>query len=155
MNLTWRIQKSKTTIFDGEGKFGQEVEAWILRMKKYFQIHDYSGDEKAIIFVYNLSGRALIQWEKLGKIKGNKERKIVCKQFKKYFKKYLFARYYDNKRKEFHDLNLGQLVMEEYMNKLLKLLRYVDYIRDERVKIQRFLNGLPKNYRDKIEFVDP
>lgn len=41
------------------------------------------------------------------------------------------------------------------MNKLPKLLRHVDYIRKERVKIQSFVGGLPQIYRDIIEFVDP
>ena len=45
--------------------------------------------------------------------------------------------------------------MEEYMNKFLKLLRYVNYLRDEKVRVQRFLSGFPKNFRDQIEFVEP
>ena len=42
--------------------------------------------------------------------------------------------------------------MEEYANKLLELLRYVRYIKDEKVKIQCFLRGIPQSYRDRIEF---
>ena len=45
--------------------------------------------------------------------------------------------------------------MEEYANKFLKLLRYVKYIKDEKVKIQRFLSGLPQSYEDKIDFYEP
>ena len=45
--------------------------------------------------------------------------------------------------------------MEEYANKFLELLRYVRYIKDERVKIQHFLSGLPLSYKDKIEFYEP
>ena len=45
--------------------------------------------------------------------------------------------------------------MEEYENKFLDLLRYVRYIKDEKVKIQRFLSGLPQSYKDKIEFYEP
>ena len=74
----------------------------------------------------------------------------------KYFKqKYLSDRYYDDKIKEFHEMRLGQLTMEEYDNKFLKLLRYVRYIKDEKVKIQRFLSGLPQSYKDRIEFDEP
>ena len=63
------------------------------------------------------------------------ERKIVWKQFQKYFKqKYLSNRYYDDNIKEFHELRLGQQSMEEYANKFLELLRYVRYIKDEKVK---------------------
>ena len=45
--------------------------------------------------------------------------------------------------------------MDEYANKFLELLRYVWYIRDEKVKIQWFLSGLPQAYKDKIEFYEP
>jgi hypothetical protein len=37
----------------------------------------------------------------------------------------------------------------------LELLRYVGYIKEEKVKIQRFLSGLPSFYRDKIQFDEP
>ena len=50
---------------------------------------------------------------------------------------------------------LGQHTMEEYANKFLELLRYVKYIKDEKVKIQRFLSGFPQSYKDKIEFDEP
>ena len=44
--------------------------------------------------------------EHLGKVKKINDRNIVLKQFKKYFKqKYLFDRYYDDKIKEFHEMN--------------------------------------------------
>ena len=45
--------------------------------------------------------------------------------------------------------------MEEYANKFLELLRYVRYFKDEKVKIQHFLSGLPQSYNDKIEFYEP
>ena len=45
--------------------------------------------------------------------------------------------------------------MEEYANKLLELLRYVRYIKDEKVKVQCFLSGLPQSYKDRIEFYEP
>ena len=44
--------------------------------------------------------------------------------------------------------------MDEYANKFLELLRYVRYIRDEKVKIQQFLSGLPQAYKDRIEFYE-
>ena len=84
------------------------------------------------------------------------ERNIVWKQFQNYFKeKYLFDRYYDDKIKEFHELKLGQLTMEEYTKKFLELLRYVWYIRDDKVNIQSFLSVLPQPYKDRIEFDEP
>ena len=37
----------------------------------------------------------------------------------------------------------------------MELLRYVRYIKDDKVKIQHFLSGLPQAYRDRIEFYEP
>ena len=77
----------------------------------------------------------------------------MWKQFKKYFKqKYLSDRYYDSKIKKFHELKSEQLTIEEYTNDILDMVRYVRYIRDEKVKIQCFLSGLPQSLKDKIEF---
>ena len=45
--------------------------------------------------------------------------------------------------------------MEEYANNLLELLRYSKYIKDDKVKIRRFLSGLSQSYRDRIEFYEP
>ena len=45
--------------------------------------------------------------------------------------------------------------MDEYANKFLELLKYVWYIKDEKVKVQQFLSGLPQAYKDRIEFYEP
>ena len=99
---------------------------------------------KGRVSIFNMNGRASVWWEHLKKVMTINDRNIAWKQFKKYFKqKYLSDMYYDDKIKEFHKMRLGQLNMEEYANKLLELLRYVRYIRDDKVKIQHFLSGLP------------
>ena len=57
------FKKAKPPMFDGEVNTGQEAEAWILGMKKYFQVQDYSGNMKARVSIFNLNGRASIWWE--------------------------------------------------------------------------------------------
>ena len=110
---------------------------------------------KSRFAIFHLSGRAYISWEQLRQVNKMSERNITWKQFKKYFKKkYLSDRYYDDKIKEFHELKLGQLTMEEYANKFLELLRYVRYIRYDKVKIC-FLSGIPQAYKYRIEFDEP
>jgi hypothetical protein len=65
------------------------------------------------------------------------EDNLSWKQFEKHFKnKYLLEKYFDGKTKEFYELKLGKLIIEEYVNKFLELLRCVPYIRDEKVKVQ-------------------
>ena len=45
--------------------------------------------------------------------------------------------------------------MEDYANKFLELLRYVRYIKDEKVKIHHFLSGLLQSYKHRIAFYEP
>ena len=40
------FRKAKPPTFDCEVKTGQEAEAWLLEIKKYFQVQDYSGNMK-------------------------------------------------------------------------------------------------------------
>lgn len=55
--------------------------------------------------------------------------------------KYLSERYYDNKAKEFYEHKLSKFTSDEYMTRFLELLRYVPYIKDEKVNIHRYLRG--------------
>ena len=57
--------------------------------------------------------------------------------------------------KELFELKLGTMTMEEYEKRFFELLKYVDFIKDEKVKIQRFLTGLPSFYSDKIQYDNP
>ena len=59
------FKKAKPPTFSGEVKSGQEVEAWLLGMEKYFQVQDYSGNMKARVAIFNPNGRASIWWEHL------------------------------------------------------------------------------------------
>jgi hypothetical protein len=45
--------------------------------------------------------------------------------------------------------------MIEYENKFLGLVKYVGFIKDEKVKIHRFLSGLSSFYKKKIQYDDP
>ena len=82
---------------------------------------------KERVSIFNLNSRAYIWWDNLRQVNNINERTIGWKQFKKYFKqKYLSDRYYVDKIKEFHELKLGQMTMEEYANKFLELLRYLN-----------------------------
>jgi len=50
-------------------------------------------------------------------------------------------------------MKLGQLTMDDYAIKFLELSRYVSYIKDEKVNIQRFLSGLPQSYRPRLSLM--
>jgi hypothetical protein len=57
--------------------------------------------------------------------------------------------------KEFFELRLGSMTMVEYEKNFLGLLKYVRFIGDEKMKIQRFLGGLPAFYKEKIKYDEP
>jgi hypothetical protein len=111
---------------------------------------------KARVATFNLNGKASIWWEYFKNVKGVREEDLSWKQFEKYFrKKYLSEKYFDKKTKEFYELKLGQLTIEEYVNKFLYLLKYVPYTKEEKAKVQCFISRLPKEYRNRIEFDEP
>jgi hypothetical protein len=44
-----------------------------------------------------------------------RDKDVTCKEFKGYFeKKYLTKRYYDRKMKEFFELKIGSMTIDEY-----------------------------------------
>jgi hypothetical protein len=53
--------------------------------------------------------------------------------------------------KGFFELKLRSMKMDEYEKRFFELLKYVDFIKDKEVKIQRFLSGLVSFYSDKIQ----
>jgi hypothetical protein len=57
--------------------------------------------------------------------------------------------------KEFFELKLGTMTMEEYDKQLFELLKHVGFIKDDKVKIQRFISGLPSFYSGKIQNDNP
>ena len=57
------FKKAKPPTFDGEVKTGQEAEAWLLGIKKYFQVQHYSGNIQARDAIFNLNRRASIWLE--------------------------------------------------------------------------------------------
>ena len=91
---------------------------------------------KVKMTIYNVKGKACIWCQDLKLAKGLKEKQMEWLDFKKYFKKqYLSESYYERKTKEFYELWLGQMTMDDLTNKFLELLRFIPYIREDKVKI--------------------
>ena len=117
-------------------------------MRKYFQVHNYSSEMKYQIPIYNLNGKAARWWIDLKHAKKNDLRQIRWSNFRKIFQeKYMSKRFLDRKLKEFHELRMGSMTMDAFINIFLDLLHYVPYIKDEKVNIQQFLGCLPPNFR--------
>ena len=64
----------KPPSFNDETQKGEEAKAWMSGMKKYFQIYNYSNQLKAIMEIYNLTGKAGIWWQDIKRNKGIKEK---------------------------------------------------------------------------------
>ena len=45
-HLEGEFKKIKPATFDGESRIGEEAEAWLLDIKKCFQIYNYSSNMK-------------------------------------------------------------------------------------------------------------
>jgi hypothetical protein len=54
--------------------------------------------------------------------------------------------------KDLFELKLGNMTMNKYEKRLFELLKYVDFIKDEKFKIQMILSWLPSLYNDKIQY---
>jgi hypothetical protein len=54
--------------------------------------------------------------------------------------------------KDFFELKLVTMTMEEYEKRFFEFLKYVDFIKDDKFKIQRFMSGLPSFYSDNIQY---
>lgn len=50
---------------------------------------------------------------------------------------------------------MGQMTSDEYVTMFLGLFIYIPYLKDEKVKIERFICGLPMLFRDKIQLLEP
>jgi hypothetical protein len=149
--LKGEMNKIKPPTFDGEHKKEEDAETWLLGMRKYFQLQNYSSHVEERIAMYQLKGKASMWWDQFVQVQNISEKDITWKEFNRYFEnKYLTKRYYDRKMKEFFKLKLGSMTIDEYKRRFLELLKYVPFIKDEAVKIHRYLSGLPLAIGDKI-----
>jgi hypothetical protein len=137
-NLQGEIRKIKPPTFNSEHRKGEETEVWLLEMKEYFQLNDYPS------------------WDQLKQANNIDEKRISISHFKGYFQdKYFSEHYYERNMKDLFEIKMGTMTMEEYEKQLFEFMNYVDFIKDEKVKIQRFLSGLPSFYSDKIRYDNP
>lgn len=150
------LKKSNPPTFNGELNKMEGTKAWLLGMKKLFELHDYIENTKVRIAIFSLKGKIDIWWEDVKLVRDIRIKELSLHEFKRLFRnKYLLDRYYVGKAKEFYDWKMGSVTDEEYMNKLVELLRYVPYVKDEKTKFQRFISGIPLAFKYYIEYDEP
>jgi hypothetical protein len=59
------MNKIKPPTFDGENKKDEDAKTWLLGMRKYFQLHNYSFHTEGRISIYQLKGKASMWWDHL------------------------------------------------------------------------------------------
>ena len=74
--ISGEFKNIKPPTFNGEIEKGEEAEAWLSGMKKYFQIYNYSNQLKERMTIYNLIGKEEILWKHIKRVKGIKEKNI-------------------------------------------------------------------------------
>ena len=80
---------------------------------------------------------------------GINEEDLTWNAFERHFNKICFLeRYFDDRAKDFYELQMVSMTNQECTSRFLELLRYVPYLREEKVKFHRFISGLPIAYKD-------
>jgi hypothetical protein len=74
--LQGELRKIKPPTFNDEHQKGEEVEAWLLEMKKYFQLHDYPSRVEARIATYHLQGKETMWWDQLKQTENLDDKRI-------------------------------------------------------------------------------
>ena len=96
------MNKIKHPTFDGEHKKDEDVETWLLGMRKYFQLHNYYSHAERRIDIYQFKGKTSMWRDHPLQVHHIRYKNANWKEFKKHFeKKYLTKRYYEKKNERF------------------------------------------------------
>jgi hypothetical protein len=64
-SLQGELRKLKPPSFYGKRERKDDVEAWLIGLMRYFQMHNYSSNLEAIISTYHQHGKVSIWWDQL------------------------------------------------------------------------------------------
>ena len=94
------FKKENPSTLDVEVKKSKDPEAWLLGMKNFFRLHDYSENMKTTLATFILKSKEKIWWEDGKNVRGIREECLTWNEFEWLFKKeYLSERYFDEKEK--------------------------------------------------------
>ena len=85
--LKGEMNKINPPTFDGEHNKEEYVETWLLGMRKYFQLQNYSSRVEGRMSIYQLKGKASILWDQLVKVRHVREKNVTWRDFKRHFEK--------------------------------------------------------------------
>ena len=70
------LSKIMPLTFDGENRRDLDAESWLLIMRRYFHLYQYSPNLELTIVIYNLKGKSSIWWDELAQVKRINENTI-------------------------------------------------------------------------------
>ena len=80
------------------------------------QFYEYESNLKARLAIFQLQGKATLWWEETKMVHVIDEKNVTWEDFQIKFKhRYLNECYYDDKAKEFHQLRLGNLTIDDFV----------------------------------------
>jgi hypothetical protein len=74
--LKGEMNKIKPPTIDGEHQKEEDVETWLLGMRKYFQLHNYCSLAEGRISMYQLKGKTSMWWDQLVQVQHIKRRML-------------------------------------------------------------------------------
>jgi hypothetical protein len=77
--LKGEMNKIRPPTFDGEHKKEEDVETWLLGMKKYFQLQNYSSHAEERIAMYQLKGKVSMWWDQFVQVQHIQEKEVTWK----------------------------------------------------------------------------
>ena len=78
-SLQGEMRKLKPPSSDGEREREDDVEAWLLGLRIYFQLHKYSSNLEAKISTYHLHEKDAMWWDQLKQVEHVNESRITWK----------------------------------------------------------------------------
>jgi hypothetical protein len=132
-----------------QAKDPMDAEDWLKSVEKKLEIAQCIDREKVYFAAHQLFGTAADWWETYRNTHTSVEA-ITWDEFKARFRThYVPHGTLKLKKKEFSDLNQGSMMVNEYLNQFIQLLRYaIDDINTDEKKQDTFLKGL----KDEIQF---
>jgi hypothetical protein len=82
--LQGELRNLKPPSFEGEREREDDVEAWLLGLRRYFQLHNYSSNLESRISTYHLHGKDAMWGDQLKKVEHVNENRITWKRLGKH-----------------------------------------------------------------------
>jgi len=76
-DLKGEMNKIKPPTFDEEHKKDEYVDTWLIGIRKYFQLHNYSSHAEGRISIYHLKEKESMWWDHLVKVQHIREKNVT------------------------------------------------------------------------------